>query len=107
MFKITRNPNYLGEMMLYFAFANIGGAWTGYIILFVIWTVFFTKNMLMKEESYKKKQGWEEYSKQSYMLLPRFFKGTDIPNYIVYGIIIAIGVKLYLVGNFLQFYLKK
>lgn len=40
-FKITRNPNYLGEMMLYLSFALLSQHWLSYLILFGTWLTLF------------------------------------------------------------------
>lgn len=36
-FKYTRNPNFLGEMMLYLSFAGICNHWLAYAIVFWAW----------------------------------------------------------------------
>jgi protein-S-isoprenylcysteine O-methyltransferase Ste14 len=46
MFAKTRNPNYFGEMSLYLSFAIVVGNWKSYIMLILIWSTLFYKNML-------------------------------------------------------------
>ena len=55
LFKYTRNPNYLGEIMVYLSFAMCVGQWEGYAIVSSIWVTVFVINMMCKEISYKKK----------------------------------------------------
>ena len=38
MYKYTRSPNYLGEMMIYFSFAAVVDHWIAYSI--IVWTWF-------------------------------------------------------------------
>ena len=40
-FKYTRNPNYVGEIMLYFAFVNLVDHWLAYAIVFYVWITLF------------------------------------------------------------------
>ena len=59
-FARTRNPNYLGEIMIYGSFAACTGHWISYAIVFSIWCTLFAINMYLKDEySYKLKQGWD------------------------------------------------
>lgn len=60
MFKYTRNPNYLGEMMIYGSFALATGHNTSWAILLTIWSLLFIPRMLAKEISYKTKAGAKE-----------------------------------------------
>jgi protein-S-isoprenylcysteine O-methyltransferase Ste14 len=49
MFKYNRNPNYLGEIMIYSSFAFIASNLTGYFILAFIWLLVFLPNILVKD----------------------------------------------------------
>jgi steroid 5-alpha reductase family enzyme len=49
MFKYTRNPNYLGEMMIYGSFALLANHWFCYFIILTMWGVFFNLNMILKD----------------------------------------------------------
>lgn len=68
-----RNPNYLGEMMLYWAFAGLCPRWTPKIILFTIWITTFYSNMAIKDESLKRKPGGPEYMKTSWIVFPKMW----------------------------------
>ena len=69
-FKNIRNPNYLGEMMIYGTYAFMGVSFLPYIILMYIWSILFYPNMKLKENSIKKKNGGDEYIKSSNLLFP-------------------------------------
>jgi len=74
MFRLVRHPNYLGEMMLYAAYAVLVGHWAAWAILLVIWGVEFVPNMLAKEASLSRYPGWAEYRSRTGALLPRVRK---------------------------------
>ena len=61
LFARTRNPNYLGEIMIYLPFAIISKSTVSYIVLFTMWGVVFSTSMLQKELSFMRKEGWETY----------------------------------------------
>lgn len=68
-----RHPNYLGEMMLYSAYALL--AWRAYpwTVLLSVWTVLFATNMVHKEVSMSRYYDWEEYRRRTWWLLPGIF----------------------------------
>jgi protein-S-isoprenylcysteine O-methyltransferase Ste14 len=70
LFRYVRHPNYLGEMMLYGAFAALVGHWSSYAVLAWVWLQIFTPNMLAKEHSMSRYPQWPVYYKSSGMLLP-------------------------------------
>ena len=72
-FKSTRNPNYLGEILIYLSFAIITGNALSYKILFTDWSILFTSFIFLKEMSLSKKKGWAHYKATSNLLLPRLF----------------------------------
>ena len=47
--KYNRNPNYLGEMLIYGSFALIANNLVGYLICFFIWILIFLPNILVKD----------------------------------------------------------
>ncbi len=73
MFKHTRNPNYLGEMMLYAAYALLVRHWIPWLILAWVWGALFVPNMLMKDASLSRHPGWTEYRARTGLVLPRFW----------------------------------
>ena len=74
MFRFVRHPNYLGEMMLYAAYAVLVGHWAGWTILAAIWMVEFIPNMLAKEASLARYPEWEGYRARTGALLPRIWR---------------------------------
>jgi protein-S-isoprenylcysteine O-methyltransferase Ste14 len=71
MFRFVRHPNYLGEMMLYAAYAVLVGHWAAWAILLVMWILEFVPNMLAKEASLSRYPEWESYRARTGALLPR------------------------------------
>lgn len=86
LFSLTRNPNYLGEMLIYFSFALISKDCWSYIILIVVWCSLFLSSFLMKELSFMKKEGWKQYKENSLILLPRISQDYW-KNYLIYVVI--------------------
>lgn len=82
-FERTRNPNYLGEILIYLAFGIVAQSWAVYCFLVTVWATVFHLNMINKELSLSQKIGYEEYKARSYYLLPRFFD-SDATNVVVY-----------------------
>lgn len=70
MFKHLRHPNYLGEMMIYGAYALIVQHWIPWAILAWVWIGVFLVNMLMKEASMSRYPEWAAYKARTGMLLP-------------------------------------
>jgi protein-S-isoprenylcysteine O-methyltransferase Ste14 len=70
MFRHSRNPNYLGEMMLYGAYALLVRHWIPWLILAWVWGEVFLINMLMKDSSLSRHPGWQEYKARTGLLLP-------------------------------------
>ena len=71
LFKRTRNPNYLGEILIYFAFAAMSMHWLPFIVL-AFWVFgFFLRNMLKKDKSLSRYPGWKDYKKNSWLLFPK------------------------------------
>lgn len=70
LFKYTRNPNYLGEVMIYSSFAYLAGHWLGWVIVGYAMLSTFFPNMLAKDASISRHPGWDEYKAQSGILIP-------------------------------------
>lgn len=72
LFSRTRNPNYLGEILVYTAYAMMSMHWLPYIIL-VGWIFgFFSRNMLSKDQSLSRYAEFKNYRHKSGLLLPKF-----------------------------------
>jgi protein-S-isoprenylcysteine O-methyltransferase Ste14 len=73
MFSRIRHPNYLGEMMVYGAFALLAWHWIPLLVLAYYWGVLFSTNMVIKEASMSRYPEWAAYRKRSWWLLPGIF----------------------------------
>jgi len=70
-FALVRHPNYLGEMLLYGAFAAMVPHWIPKAVLAVVWLQAFLPNMLLKEASMSRYgKEWDDYYQCSGLLLP-------------------------------------
>ncbi len=72
-FSRTRNPNYLGELMIYLSFAMLTTHWIGYIGITLFFVFVFIPNMLKKDKSISRHPEFAEYKKRSGLLLPKFW----------------------------------
>lgn len=74
MFARTRNPNYLGEVLIYSAFALLAswtpGGWMPWVLNGLVWGVLFYPNWKAKDESLSRHDGWEAYARETGLLLP-------------------------------------
>lgn len=70
-FARTRNPNYLGEMMIYASFAIVAGHWLPWLVLAWVWLGVFLPNMLRKDASMARYPEWAAYRARTWLLLPR------------------------------------
>jgi len=68
--KYTRNPNYLGEIMLYAAFAFLADHWAAWAILAYATVTTFIPNMYAKDQSLSRYPQWQEYEESSSFLIP-------------------------------------
>jgi len=95
MFKYSRNPNYLGEMMVHASFALVTGSVIAWGVIFIIWGTFFFPRMIAKDASLRNKGGSEEYFARSSMLLPKLFFQNTLLHYlswiVIFGAIFTIG----------------
>lgn len=81
----SRNMNYLGEMMLYGSFGVLCQRWEVWAIYSYMWGVVFMLRMVCKEYSLSKKEGWPEYYKRTWSILPKLWNCAHL-SYIVYSI---------------------
>ncbi|MBI5965386.1 MAG: DUF1295 domain-containing protein [Chloroflexi bacterium] len=73
LFARTRNPNYLGEIMIYTAYATMSMHWLPFLVLSGWVFGFFVRNMLAKDKSLSRHPQFVEYKKKSGLLFPRIF----------------------------------
>lgn len=73
MFRYIRHPNYLGEMMIYSAYAIMAWHWIPWAILAWVWIGLFAVNIAMKEKVMSELEGWQNYKRRSFYLIPGIF----------------------------------
>lgn len=70
-FARCRNPNYLGELLIYLSFALLAMHWLPYLILAGFVLGVFLPNMRRKDASLARYPEFEAYRRRSGLLLPR------------------------------------
>jgi steroid 5-alpha reductase family enzyme len=75
-FARSRNPNYLGEILIYLSFALLAMHWLPFAIVGLFGAVMFVPNMLKKDRSLARYPEFAAYKARSGMLLPRLFGGS-------------------------------
>ena len=79
VFRYTRNPNYLGEVMLYSAYAFLANHWIAWVIIAYAALTTFFPNMYNKDASISRHPGWDEYKATSGLIIPwRLLNGVAI-----------------------------
>ena len=82
--------------MIYGSFALCAHNIIGFMVVGGLQQLLFWTNMYLKDKtSLEKKEGWDKYSKQSYILLPKLLPTWPL-NIVLYGIVLA------LIINFLR-----
>ncbi len=71
LFSRIRNPNYLGEILIYIAYAMMSMNWIPFVILGAWVLGFFLKNMLAKDKSLSRYPEFEAYRKKTGLLFPK------------------------------------
>jgi len=85
MFKYTRNPNYLGEMMIYGSFVLLINDCCSYACVLWVWPTIFAALIYRKEISFRLKDGYEEYAERSLFVIPKI-NGRFLDSIVFYGI---------------------
>lgn len=67
----TRNPGYLGEIILYMGFCLYCNHWLPWVVCLSYWLILFVPNIYKKEKSMSRYPEWEEYCKRSWVLIPK------------------------------------
>jgi len=78
-FSRSRNPNYLGEILIYLGFAILSSHWISLAILGTFSALVFIPNMLKKDKSLSRYPEFAAYKERSGLLLPKLFvpKSTE------------------------------
>ena len=69
-FAHTRNPNYLGEVLIYSAYAVLAQHWIPWALCGAVWLQLFVPNMLQKDRRMSRHPGWDEYVSTTGLILP-------------------------------------
>jgi len=73
LFGHTRNPNYLGEILIYLSFAILSWHWVPFAVLAAWIFGFFVRNMLRKDKSLSRYPEFAEYKLRSGLLFPKLY----------------------------------
>ena len=73
-FARCRNTNYLGEVLIYLAFAMLAMHWLPFVILGGFIAGIFLPNMIKKDRSLARYPNFEIYKAHSGLLFPQLFK---------------------------------
>jgi steroid 5-alpha reductase family enzyme len=76
-FARCRNTNYLGEVLIYLSFALLAQHWLPYFILGCFVSVAFVPNMLKKDKSLSRYPEFEQYKKDTGLILPKLIKTQE------------------------------
>jgi steroid 5-alpha reductase family enzyme len=71
LFGRTRNPNYLGEILIYVSYALMSLHWLPFLILAGWVFGFFLRNMLKKDRSMSRHPRFEQYRRRTGLLFPK------------------------------------
>jgi len=77
-FARSRNTNYLGEILIYGAFAMLVQHWLPFLILAAFIAGVFIPGMIKKDRSLARYPEFADYKTRSGILLPRLFVSTDL-----------------------------
>jgi len=70
MFALTRNPNYLGEILIYSSFNLLAQHWLPWVACGWVWSQAFLVNMLAKDASMSRYPEHAEWKRRTGLLLP-------------------------------------
>ena len=76
-FTWTRNPNYLGEIMIYSGFAGVSGSIYPFLFLAGVIAFLFYPNMLRKDQSMSRHEEFKAYKERTGLLIPHFWKKNE------------------------------
>jgi len=79
LFARTRNPNYLGEVLIYGGFVIASWHWQAGVVL-AGWILFFVRNMRRKDESMSRHPEFTPYKQRTGMLLPVLYSRSLVDS---------------------------
>jgi steroid 5-alpha reductase family enzyme len=71
LFARTRNPNYLGELLIYSGFVLASWHWQPALVL-AGWFLYFVRNMRRKDQSMSRHAEFAAYKQRTGLILPAF-----------------------------------
>ena len=71
LFARTRNPNYLGELLIYLSFAVLALHWAPLVVVTLFLVVVWIPNMRRKDRSLARYPAFADYKRRTLMLLPK------------------------------------
>jgi protein-S-isoprenylcysteine O-methyltransferase Ste14 len=74
LFGRTRNPNYLGEILIYGAFALLAWHWLPFVVIGGWVFGFFLRNMRNKDRSLARHPEFDSYRQRSGLLFPKLIR---------------------------------
>lgn len=66
----SRNPNYLGELLIYVAFALLAMHWLPFVVLGLFIIAYWVPNMLRKDRSLSRYPEFSDYRARSWLFIP-------------------------------------
>jgi protein-S-isoprenylcysteine O-methyltransferase Ste14 len=76
-FSRCRNPNYLGEILIYLGFAIVTQSWIPFAILAAFVALVFIPNMLKKDLSLSRYPEFAAYKQNSGLVIPKLFVNVE------------------------------
>lgn len=70
LFAFSRNPNYLGEILIYSSFNLLAQHWLPWVACLVVWLQVFLVNMIQKERSMSRYPEHADWVRRTGFLLP-------------------------------------
>jgi protein-S-isoprenylcysteine O-methyltransferase Ste14 len=70
LWKRVRNPNYLGELLIYGSFAALAQHWIPFAVLAMVVAIEWIPNMVRKDRSLSRYPGFREYRKRTAIIVP-------------------------------------
>lgn len=70
LYAYTRNPNYLGEIMIYSSYALLAAHWAAWAIVAYATVSTFLPRMYQKDHALSRHPGWAAYKASTGMLIP-------------------------------------
>jgi len=74
LFMRTRNPNYLGEILIYFSYAIMSMHWIPFVVLGAWVFGFFVRNMVRKDKRLSRHPGFAKYKSRTGLLFPKLIQ---------------------------------